>query len=112
MGEVFRARDSRLKRDVALKVLPKAAVDDPDRRSRFEREAQVLASLNHPAIAQVFGVEADGASPVIVMEFVDGPTLADRIAKGALPLDEALAIAGRSATASKPRTSAASSIAI
>jgi serine/threonine protein kinase len=79
MGEVFRARDARLKRDVALKVLPAASVGDADRRSRFEREAQVLASLNHPSIAEVFGVEADGSSPVIVMEFVDGPTLADRI---------------------------------
>jgi serine/threonine-protein kinase len=93
MGEVFRARDARLKRDVALKVLPAASVGDADSRSRFEREAQVLASLNHPSIAQVFGVEADGAAPVIVMEFVDGPTLADRIAKGALPLDETIALA-------------------
>ncbi len=95
MGEVFRARDSRLKRDVALKVLPRTAVGDPERRSRFEREAQVLASLNHPSIAQVFGVEADGDSPVIVMELVEGPTLADRIEKGALPLDEALKIASQ-----------------
>jgi serine/threonine-protein kinase len=93
MGEVFRARDARLKRDVALKVLPAASVGDADRRSRFEREAQVLASLNHPSIAQVFGVETSDTSPVIVMEFVDGPTLADRIAKGALPLDETIAIA-------------------
>src|SRR5437764_3195394 len=93
MGEVFRARDARLKRDVALKVLPAASVGNADSRSRFEREAQVLASLNHPSIAQVFGVEADGSSPVIVMEFVDGPTLADRIAKGALPLDETIALA-------------------
>ena len=95
MGEVFRAHDMRLKRDVALKVLPISAVSDPDRRSRFDREAQVLASLNHPNIAQVFGVEdADGA-PVIVMELVEGPTLADRLAKGALPIDEALPIASQ-----------------
>jgi len=95
MGEVFRAHDVRLKRDVALKVLPISAVSDPDRRSRFDREAQVLASLNHPNIAQVFGVEdADGA-PVIVMELVEGPTLADRLAKGALPIDEALPIASQ-----------------
>src|SRR5262245_42000904 len=93
MGEVFRARDTRLKRDVALKVLPASSVGDPDRRARFDREAQVLASLNHPSIAQVFGVEADALSPVIVMEYVDGPTLADRIAKGAVPLAEALQIA-------------------
>src|SRR5471030_2656431 len=98
MGEVFRAHDVRLKRDVALKVLPISAVSDPDRRSRFDREAQVLASLNHPNIAQVFGVEdADGA-PVIVMELVEGPTLADQIeglrANGAvLAVDDALAIA-------------------
>src|SRR5471030_3167335 len=110
MGEVFRAHDVRLKRDVALKVLPISAVSDPDRRSRFDREAQVLASLNHPNIAQVFGVEdADGA-PVIVMELVEGPTLADQIeglrAKGShlraegasagqagLPIDDALATA-------------------
>jgi serine/threonine-protein kinase len=98
MGEVFRARDARLKRDVALKVLPLSAVSDPDRRARFEREAQVLASLNHTNVAHVFGIEdADGA-PVIVMELVEGPTLADRIegvkAQGSgLPIDEALPIA-------------------
>ncbi|TAK16457.1 MAG: serine/threonine-protein kinase [Acidobacteria bacterium] len=93
MGEVFRARDTRLKRDVALKVLPAAALGDPDRRARFEREAQVLASLNHTSIAQVFGVEADGDAQVIVMELVEGATLADRMAKGALAIDDALAIA-------------------
>jgi serine/threonine-protein kinase len=98
MGEVFRGHDTRLKRDVALKVLPLTAVSDPDRRSRFDREAQVLASLNHPNIAQVFGVEEADGAPVIVMELVEGPTLADQIeglrAKGsALPIDEALPIA-------------------
>ena len=93
MGEVFRARDARLKRDVALKVLPASAVADPDRRARFEREAQVLAALDHPNIAVVFGVEdADGA-PVIVMELVEGPTLAERLASGPMPVDEALAVA-------------------
>jgi serine/threonine-protein kinase len=93
MGEVYRARDTRLKRDVALKVLPAAAVSDPDRRSRFEREALVLASLNHPAVAQIFGVEPHGGSFVIVMELVEGVTLAERLASGPLPLDEALPIA-------------------
>ncbi len=93
MGEVFRARDARLKRDVALKVLPATAVADADRRARFEREAQVLAALDHPNIAKVYGVEdADGA-PVIVMELVEGPTLAERIASGAIPIGEALAVA-------------------
>jgi serine/threonine-protein kinase len=100
MGEVFRARDARLKRDVALKVLPLTAVSDPDRRSRFDREAQVLASLNHPNIAQVFGVEESDGAPVIVMELVEGPTLADRIeglrAKGSgLPIADALTIASQ-----------------
>lgn len=93
MGEVFRAHDARLKRDVALKVLPASAVGDAQRRSRFDREAQVLAALDHPAIAHVFGVEMHGDAPVIVMEVVEGATLADRIARGALPLDEALPIA-------------------
>ena len=100
MGEVFSAQDTRLKRAVALKVLLSHAITDPDRRARFDREAQVLASLNHPNIAQVFGVEdADGA-PVIAMEFVEGPTLADRIDAvrvhgGRLPVDEALAFASQ-----------------
>jgi serine/threonine protein kinase/Tol biopolymer transport system component len=92
MGEVFRATDARLKRDVALKVLPASAVGDPEKRRRFEREAQVLAALNHPAIAQIYGVELDGDEPIIVMEHVDGDTLADRLAKGALPIDDVIAI--------------------
>jgi eukaryotic-like serine/threonine-protein kinase len=93
MGEVFRAHDSRLKRDVALKVLPASSIGDPERRRRFEREAQVLASLNHPNIAQVFGVEIDGDAPIIVMEHVDGDTLADRLKKGRIPIDDAIPIA-------------------
>jgi serine/threonine protein kinase/Tol biopolymer transport system component len=93
MGEVFRAHDSRLKRDAALKVLPASSVGDSERRRRFEREAQVLAALNHPAIAQVYGVELDGSEPIIVMEFVEGATLADRIGKGPLPIDDVVAIA-------------------
>src|SRR5687767_15215120 len=89
MGEVYRARDARLKRDVALKVLPASVATDPHRLARFEREAQVLASLNHSNIAAIYGIE-DGA---LVLELVDGPTLADTIAAGPLPLREALPIA-------------------
>ena len=76
MGEVYRARDARLDRDVAIKVLPAATVGDPDRLARFEREARVLASLNHPRVAHVYGLEAVGNSPALVMELVEGPTLA------------------------------------
>jgi serine/threonine-protein kinase len=92
MGEVFRARDTRLGRDVALKVLPAAFARDPDRVARFHREAQLLASLNHPHIATVYGLEATDAVCVIAMELVDGPTLAERIAHGPVPLDEAVGI--------------------
>jgi Tol biopolymer transport system component len=95
MGEVYRARDSRLNRDVALKVLPDAFASDPDRLARFKREAQVLASLNHPNIAAIYGFE-EGA---LVLELVEGPTLADRITEGALPLDVALPIARQIAEA-------------
>ena len=93
MGQVWRARHVALGRDDALKVLPDAFVTDPDRLSRFQREAQVLASLSHSNIAQVYGLQDVDGTPAIVMELVEGPTLADRIAQGALPLDEALAIA-------------------
>jgi eukaryotic-like serine/threonine-protein kinase len=89
MGEVYRARDARLKRDVALKVRPKSVAADAHRLSRFEREAQVLAALNHPNIAAIYGIE-EGA---LVLELVEGPTLADMIAAGGLPLREALPIA-------------------
>jgi hypothetical protein len=99
MGEVYRARDSRLNRDVAIKVLPAAVAADPDRLARFEREAQVLASLNHPNIAQIHGVDDSSGAPALVMELVEGPTLADRIAKGPIPLDEALPIAKQIAEA-------------
>ena len=95
MGAVYRARDSKLNRDVAIKVLLASVADDADRLARFGREAQVLASLNHPNIAAIYGVE-EGA---LVMELVEGPTLADRLATGALPLDEALAIARQIAEA-------------
>jgi serine/threonine protein kinase len=93
MGEVYRARDSRLNRDVAIKVLPADVAADHDRLARFEREAQVLASLNHPNIANIYGVDDSSGTPGLVMELVEGPTLADRIAKGPIPLDEALPIA-------------------
>jgi eukaryotic-like serine/threonine-protein kinase len=93
MGEVYRARDSKLGREVALKVLPEAFAHDPDRMARFEREAKVLASLNHPGIAGIHGLEDSGATRALVMELVDGPTLADRIRSGPIPADEALPIA-------------------
>ena len=95
MGEVYRARDTKLDRDVALKVLPQAFTDDPDRLARFEREAKVLASLNHPNIGGIHGVEELDGLKILVLELVEGPTLADRMAKGPLPLDEALPIAKR-----------------
>jgi len=93
MGEVYRARDSKLKRDVALKVLPDALAHDADRLSRFQREAELLATLNHPHIAAIYGLEDSGGVAAIVLELVDGETLADRIARGAIPIDEALPIA-------------------
>lgn len=93
MGEVWRARHSSLKRDDALKVLPDTLAADPHRLARFQREAEVLASLNHPNIAHVHGLEESGAVRVLVMELVDGPTLADLIRQGPLPIDRALAIA-------------------
>src|SRR6266436_450484 len=89
MGEVYRARDTRLDRDVAIKVLPAALAQHPDRLARFEREAKVLAALNHPNIAIIHGLE----NSAIVMELVEGPTLADRISSGAIPLEESLKIA-------------------
>src|SRR5688572_19777907 len=99
MGEVYRARDTRLKRDVAIKILPAAFAQDPDRIARLQREAEVLATLNHPNIGAVYGFEESATATGIVLELVDGPTLADRIVHGALPLDEALAIAKQIADA-------------
>jgi len=99
MGEVYRARDTRLDRAVAIKVLLDSFASDPDRLARFEREAKLLASLNHPHIAQIYGLEESGATRALVMELVDGPTLADRIAQGPLPLDEALPVARQIAEA-------------
>ena len=99
MGEVYRARDTKLDRDVAVKVLPDAVADDPERLARFEREAKSLAVLNHPHIAQIYGLEHAGPMQAIVMELVEGEDLAARIARGRLPLDEALAIARQVADA-------------
>lgn len=90
MGEVYRARDARLGRDVALKVLPEAFAADANRMARFEREAKVLASLNHPNIAAIYGLEESDSVRALVMELVEGQTLAERIAQAAIPLDEAL----------------------
>ena len=99
MGEVYRATDSRLKRQVAIKILPAALAGDPDRLARFQREAEVLASLNHPHIAAVYGLEDAAGSKALVMELVEGPTLADRIAQAPIPVDEALSIARQIAEA-------------
>jgi serine/threonine protein kinase len=93
MGEVYRARDARLDRSVALKVLPEEFFEDHDRVARFEREAKALAALNHPAIAAVHSFEATDGRHVLVMELVEGEGLDMRIARGAIPLEEALAIA-------------------
>jgi len=99
MGEVYRARDSRLNRDVAIKTLPAGFVDDPDRLARFQREAQLLAALSHPNIAAIYGLEESGGVRALVMELVEGPTLAERIAASAIPVEEALAIARQIADA-------------
>ena len=99
MGVVYRAKDFHLGREVALKVLPEGFTADPERTARFEREAKLLASLNHPNIAQVFGLEVSGDTRALVMELVEGPTLAERLQKGALPLAESLSIARQIAEA-------------
>jgi serine/threonine protein kinase len=99
MGEVYRARDTKLDRDVALKVLPPQVAADPERIARFEREAKTLAALNHQHIAAIYGVEESDGARALVMELVDGDTLADRIARGPIALDEAVAIARQIAEA-------------
>ncbi len=99
MGEVYRARDTRLNRAVALKILPDAFAADPDRLARFQREAELLASLNHPNIAQIHGIEEEGGTRALVLELVEGPTLEERIASGPLSLDDALDIATQVADA-------------
>jgi serine/threonine protein kinase/Tol biopolymer transport system component len=99
MGEVYRARDTKLDRDVALKILPERFASDPERLARFEREAKILAALNHPHIAHIHGLEESGGVRALVLEFVDGPTLAERIAQGSIAIDEALSIARQIADA-------------
>ena len=99
MGQVYQATDTKLNRQVALKILPEAFAADPDRLARFQREAQVLASLNHPNIAQIHGLEESEGTRALVLELVEGPTLADRIARGPIPVDEALPIAKQIAEA-------------
>ena len=99
MGQVWQATDTQLNRQVALKILPDAFAADPERLARFTREAQILASLNHPNIAAIHGIEEAEGTQALVLELVEGPTLADRIAKGPIPLDEALPIAKQIAEA-------------
>jgi serine/threonine protein kinase len=107
MGQVYRARDTKLDRDVAIKILPEAFAHDGDRLARFTREAKTLASLNHPNIAAIYGLEGQegqdrqegDAAPFLVMELVEGDDLSQRIARGAIPLDEALPIARQIADA-------------
>ena len=113
MGEVYKARDTKLGRDVAIKILPDAFVSDPERVARFQREARTLASLNHPNIGGIHGLEESGGVTALVMELVEGEDLSQRIARGAIPIDEALPHrAARSRKPSKRRTSRGSSIAI
>ena len=99
MGEVYQATDTNLGRDVAIKVLPESVAQGPERLARFDREARTLAALNHPNIAQIHGLEKSAGTIALVMELVEGPTLADRIAQGAIPVDEALPIAKQIAEA-------------
>jgi serine/threonine-protein kinase len=99
MGEVFLARDTRLDRQVAIKALPAHLTQDPDRLARFQREAKVLASLNHPSIGAIYGLEEARGNQYLILEFVEGETLADRLAKGPIPVDEALPLAKQIAEA-------------
>ncbi len=99
MGQVYQATDTKLKRQVALKILPEAFSADPDRLARFQREAEVLATLNHPNIAAIHGLEEADGIRALVLESVEGPTVADRLAQGPIPTDEALPIAKQVAEA-------------
>ena len=112
MGEVYRARDRSLKRDIALKILPDSLSADVERLARFQREAEVLASLNHPNIAAIYGLENAEGVKALVMELVEGEDLAERIARGPTPLDEALPIVKQIARRWRRRTSKASSTGI
>ena len=93
MGEIYRARDTKLQREVAIKILPRALTNDPERVRRFEREARMLAALNHPHIAAIYGVESIDGNLALILELVEGPTITDRLAQGPIPLGEALTIA-------------------
>src|SRR5262245_17416244 len=99
MGDVYRARDMKLKREVAIKVLPDAFAQDPERITRFQREAEVLASLHHPHIGAIYDLAVEAGSPYLVLELVEGETLAERIRRGPIPIDKALAIAKQIAAA-------------
>src|SRR5215471_14624545 len=99
MGEVYRARDGKLGRDVAIKVLPSAFVNDPERLARFQREARMLAALNHPNIATIYGLEQSDGIHFLIMELVPGETLAERVKAGPVPVDEAPKIAAQIAEA-------------
>ena len=99
MGEVYRARDAKLHRDIAIKILPERVARDPERIARFAREAQTLAALNHPNIAHIHGVEESGGVRALVMELVEGEDLAQRLTRGPIALDEALPIARQIAEA-------------
>ncbi len=99
MGEVYRATDTKLNRDVALKVLPEAFTSSPERLARFEREAKVLASLNHPNIGHIYGLEEAEGTKALVLELVEGPTLTERVARGPIPIEDALNIARQIAEA-------------
>src|SRR5262245_9186305 len=99
MGDVFRARDTKLKRDVAIKVLPSKFAQDRDRLARAQREAEVLAALNHPHIAQIYGQEDINGTPCLVLELVQGETIAERLQRGPIPIDEALEIGRQAAQA-------------
>ena len=89
MGEVYRARDTKLNRDIAVKILPEPFASDPDRLARFRREAHLLASLNHPHVGGIYGLEESKGIVALILELVEGPTLADRIAQGPILLDDA-----------------------
>ena len=112
MGEVYRALDTNLGRQVAIKVLPDTFAHHAERLARFDREAKTLAALNHPNIAQIYGLEKAEGIGALVMELVEGPTLADRIAHGPIPVDEALPIARQIAEALEAAHEQASSTAI
>ena len=99
MGEVYRATDTKLKRQVAIKILPPSLAADADRLARFQREAEVLASLNHPHIAAIYGLEESAGVTALVMELVEGDDLSQRIARGAISIEEALPIAKQIAEA-------------